>query len=513
MNLDLTSVLTMLRVNGLTAQSPTDQIYTALQKAGYQEEEIQSAIKALTEGGGAIIASPVPTEQVPPYVQPISTIPTLVAEKSTKLPLSESSNIPVPVPGKWSFGDMFQGRISVGNYWKSFLLIFALDIFYLGVMLLTLIVLAGLVFLYASIVSHTGLASLIPVLIGFAGFGMLTLIPFYILLILGDFLSIGLQVRRLHDLGLSGWSVVAGFLIGIAVIIFGKTGTGPFSYAPWVFGVWGVGVLFGLYIAFWPGKKGINAFGEPIQYRSWWAGLIGNKNLPDPSKKSHKGFFVFVGVFDIVMILLALGLVLYGALSAGSLLTAALTHGKVTPTTSGTFSTPVAQGTTSNTPEQNSLLTPGILDLSPNGTPTLQPPKGWEIEGDDVRPDNFDVSIRDVSLDNGDLLTSPLISFGLAPKSDQLSAKDVVEKEYAHIPASWSPSIVNEGPVTIDGVTGYMLEWKETNAPGSNSAEHGRRYDFIKSGKEYKISLASSESLWSTVVPVMEASIATAQLN
>ena len=107
MNLDSTSIVTILRINGLTPQSPVDQINALLSKAGYNPEEIQNALATLSGKAPAVssipaqpiaqyTAQPLPASElqgmpVPPSPQPSAPIASVSAEPS---PVQQTSSVP-----------------------------------------------------------------------------------------------------------------------------------------------------------------------------------------------------------------------------------------------------------------------------------------------------------------------------------------------------------------------------------------------------------------------------------
>src|SRR3989344_8056100 len=169
---------------------------------------------------------------------------------------------------------MFNGRIGVADYWKSVLLL----------LLTNLIIGVGGAFLFgalgASILSQTSPSSMGGLFAGIIGVALLAFIPALIAGIFGFFVGLGLQIRRLHDLNLSGWIVLIFWVLTGAVYTFGGAGTSPSGipqYAPWAWALIGIGSLAWLAISLWPGKPDPNAYGAPVVYRTWWAALIGDK--------------------------------------------------------------------------------------------------------------------------------------------------------------------------------------------------------------------------------------------
>ena len=106
---------------------------------------------------------------------------------------------------------------------------------------------------------------LVPFLLGAFGFWWAG-IPAGAILFYATFLAgtIALQIRRLHDLGHSGWWMVIGPLIAM-VPAFGYwaiSGGRPWSTGTLLFPTM-VSLAFFAYLGFYPGNNGDNRFGPP----------------------------------------------------------------------------------------------------------------------------------------------------------------------------------------------------------------------------------------------------------
>jgi len=150
--------------------------------------------------------------------------------------------------------------MGVKDYWKSVVLsILLLVMLYMGGGALYLFVVLWVLHMYAVT-------------------GVLSTVPLLLLMIVSFVFGIGLQIRRLHDLGYSGWIVAVLFIASAAASFFGKTGgAGTAAYAPWAWLVIIVVAFIELAISLWPGNPAPNAYGASVVYRSWWDALEGKK--------------------------------------------------------------------------------------------------------------------------------------------------------------------------------------------------------------------------------------------
>jgi len=163
---------------------------------------------------------------------------------------------------------MYKGRIGVGQYWGSALLL----------VLITLVAAGILVGGYYLIV--------LPLLLESSGVGLGAVL---LLSIGGVFLAfilalialpyiIGLQVRRFHDMGLTGWTVLLLFILGWVVDFFfpaADYSSGTPVILPLGAAIASVLFVVGVVIVSWPGTNGPNKYGEPVRYRSLWAAVKG----------------------------------------------------------------------------------------------------------------------------------------------------------------------------------------------------------------------------------------------
>ena len=157
---------------------------------------------------------------------------------------------------------MFKGRIGRADYWKAILLVILIIIplyaVYFGFLFLdrgSYLILAAASFVFPAC--------------------LFTIAIF----------ELGLSVRRFHDLNLSGWWFLVFILLSIipygywsVMNISALNITGPLARPVmplWLDGWQLLLVVVGLLIAFWPGTPGVNKYGAPEKYRSWWAALVG----------------------------------------------------------------------------------------------------------------------------------------------------------------------------------------------------------------------------------------------
>ncbi|MEA2701674.1 MAG: hypothetical protein QOE22_383 [Candidatus Parcubacteria bacterium] len=164
---------------------------------------------------------------------------------------------------------MFKGRIGVGQYWLGLILLLVLGIVAAGV-------LAGLYYvLFLPIfLESTGAGLGTTLALSLAGV-FIPVIPLLIMLPYG----IGLQIRRFHDMGLTGWVYLV-----LAIVSYGIGHLFP-AIDPVTMQVAASGAIVSLLlfvanivIMSWPGTKGPNKYGEPFRYRSLWAAIRGKKD-------------------------------------------------------------------------------------------------------------------------------------------------------------------------------------------------------------------------------------------
>lgn len=179
---------------------------------------------------------------------------------------------------------MFSGRINKEQYRHSMLRLFLIttfaEIFF--VVLAMLVVFAATPLLIIATESMQGdqlLSFLYAIVISFAGF---LVIPFLVTL---PFI-LSLHVRRLHDIGKSGWMV---FLIVLAAVVT--------ALAPFIGWLFSLALLYGLPLWTKSGKEGPNKFGEPTVYASIWSAVRGDMSVTGTSAKRTvwKPYAILVG--------------------------------------------------------------------------------------------------------------------------------------------------------------------------------------------------------------------------
>ncbi len=300
---------------------------------------------------------------------------------------------------------MFTGRIGVADYWKSVLLLLLVEI----------VVAVGGGFLFgafgASLLGQTTPASISGILVGAIGAVLLAFIPALLAGIFALIVGLGLQVRRLHDLGFSGWFVPLLWLLGF-VPYLGKTGPGPLDFALWVWPYLAIAGVIGLGITLWPGKPDVNKYGQQMKYRSWWAAAIGDKA---PTGPLGKVFWTLLTLTALLAIGAGAFIVLHPIKTSheSTLVSEATTtqaetfNSNSAPQTSGTASQPVVAPTQptktpaqtqpkpasqpspatnitgigtipANTFTNNSFLSANTY-TTPKGTQTLRPPTDWKV--------------------------------------------------------------------------------------------------------------------------------------
>src|SRR3989344_1144225 len=242
---------------------------------------------------------------------------------------------------------MFSGRISAAQYWKCALLLFILTLIATGVLV------GGYYLLLLPMLLKSSGAGLGTILLLSIGGMFLAIIPVLIILPY----IIGLQVRRFHDMGLTGWAVLALFVVVWVVNFF--LPAADYSGATAVILPIGAAVavalsVVGIVIVSWPGTKGTNKYGLPVEYRSSLAALVGDKSPNSIGVRSTPW---------IIWLVIILGLAILGAMGYTAIKSS-------TPTA---LTTP----STTNVPlSSNTLLAPSVF-VTPKGTPTLRPPQNW----------------------------------------------------------------------------------------------------------------------------------------
>lgn len=240
--MDLPSLNALLRVNGLTKDSSPQNISDLLLRSGYTEEEIPEALAILN---GAI---PPPSITVP-----AAYVASTVARTHTVTYFEDQASI-------------FTGRIGVRQFWLGMLLTVALY----GVVFVIIEVSAVPLFSLISGISlfsppDLATASVRNLLLFGVGVGMLILPALFFLAI-----SMGLQVRRCHDFGLTGanWFMALAALAVGTYLLDRLTPLSAFSFI-------GALLLWLLFMSL-PGTKGDNFHGLQSTYPSLWGALSGS---------------------------------------------------------------------------------------------------------------------------------------------------------------------------------------------------------------------------------------------
>ncbi|MFZ1987498.1 MAG: DUF805 domain-containing protein [Minisyncoccia bacterium] len=159
---------------------------------------------------------------------------------------------------------MFNGRIGIGQFWGA--------LFFGWLCSVAALLLGGILLKF--------LLTSIPL----SYFFLATIVAYGSIVAVLAFFSIGLEVRRLHDLGLSGWFVLIFLVISVAIMLWGTVQIdGSLAYKPWASVFLLISFIANLFISFWPGNKGENKYGPPVKYKSWGRALLGIKPDVDDS--------------------------------------------------------------------------------------------------------------------------------------------------------------------------------------------------------------------------------------
>lgn len=137
---------------------------------------------------------------------------------------------------------LFKGRLDKGNFIK--------------------IVIAGIVlqFLISGLFGGSMVAGMISGY-GMFGFGMIGILVMSILSLIVGIYELGATVRRLHDIGQTGW-----YALGLALV----------SFIPGLGWIIGLGAL--VYLCITPGDLGDNAYGGvPDPNVTLWQAILGSK--------------------------------------------------------------------------------------------------------------------------------------------------------------------------------------------------------------------------------------------
>lgn len=149
----------------------------------------------------------------------------------------------------------FKGRASRSEYWRFY-----------GIT----IVLAGIINVLSVLLMNTALASV---------FGLVSLAYNCAILLP----SIGLAVRRLHDVGKSGWLLLVSFI--------------PF------------GVIYVIYLLAQKGDEGDNQYGSPVSYETITAEEAARTGLKETPSEDMDRKFMFACIGIVIFELILMGIV------------------------------------------------------------------------------------------------------------------------------------------------------------------------------------------------------------
>lgn len=149
----------------------------------------------------------------------------------------------------------FKGRASRSEYWRFY-----------GIT----IVLAGIINVLSALLMNTALASV---------FGLVSLAYNCAILLP----SIGLAVRRLHDVGKSGWLLLVSFI--------------PF------------GVIYVIYLLAQKGDEGDNQYGSPVSYETITAEEAARTGLKETPSEDMDRKFMFACIGIVIFELILMGIV------------------------------------------------------------------------------------------------------------------------------------------------------------------------------------------------------------
>lgn len=174
---------------------------------------------------------------------------------------------------------MFKGRIGVGRYWHAIVILVLLNL--LATIVLGVLAFFGFGALVQSSSPENGLGM---ILLAAMVAPFIAVIPSLVMLPF----ALGLQVRRFHDYGITGWAVpglmVLGIILGVLFPIYDPAmlvSGGEFpSFSPIGSAVSSLLFILGIVLLCIPGTKGENTYGPKVRYRSVWSAILG-KN-PEP---------------------------------------------------------------------------------------------------------------------------------------------------------------------------------------------------------------------------------------
>jgi len=153
---------------------------------------------------------------------------------------------------------MFKGRIGRADYWKAIVLLLAILIVFYAIFF-------GALYAHINAFLFAGIA--------FAfGIGMFIV----------AFVQLGLSVRRFHDFNLSWGFILLLILLSVIPTTYWHltiSQTISLSTPPpepiWLITWQILLIIISLGTTLWPGTPGVNKYGAPEKYRSWWAALVG----------------------------------------------------------------------------------------------------------------------------------------------------------------------------------------------------------------------------------------------
>lgn len=275
--MDLPSLSTLLRVNGLTAANSPEDITKVLRAAGYKEAELKDALSVLH-------GAPAPAAHTPQELA-AATVSAIVENTST-----HTYGAPTV--------SLFGGRIGVKQFWianAATLLLFLAFFFILEILVLPLYAIAsGLSLLAPPELALSPMSTVILVGLGAALF----LVPFIFFLILMS----GLHVRRVHEHGLSASAWGGLVLAGIVLIVI--LAHYPHILVP--------GSLFVIAIYFvilsLPGTAEENEYGERMEYPSVWGSILGSTYESSNGTRLIKQFVLPVLYIQVLGLVLAYGI-------------------------------------------------------------------------------------------------------------------------------------------------------------------------------------------------------------
>ncbi len=357
---------------------------------------------------------------------------------------------------------MFQGRIGVAQYWQSILLVLFLN-FLAIIIILSIMVVLITVFLLKSVPSLAESA------------GLLVLLPFLAPIPIGIVSAVslpfllGIQIRRLHDINVTGWicagilviNVVANWALAYLspfIMYSGISKTGSFS----LFLVIVVIVLNIIYFAlsFVPGTKGVNKFGEQVRYTSIWRSIKGTT--------SHSVLWVLA--------LLFLTPVIWLIVMTGLQYTQMLRPAK------SPYVTQIQPG--QNTQVVASAPVPAaVIITGPYAPPTLTPPPTWKPSKEYKYSAGYNLSY-----------TSPDLIAVLGSQTHQGNMAILVREEN---PGETLDAISDENkdkqgfikaPITVSNTKGMRADFDYQFEPNPNGPIfHETTLYFLKDGWAYEI--------------------------